>query len=640
MAQNIARLGVVLGIDTAEFQKGIDSAKNKIGDLITKIPAMAAVGVAAFTAMAAKAMQFSDTISDTADSVEVSVGFVLKLRQALELSGGSAENAGKVLEKFAQNVNAANDGSQAMLDNFKKVGITTKDLATMPIDKLFLKASDGIDKLGDSVSKTGSKLELFGKGMRGADIGGVNAIIKEGTSDMDKYAEAVKQAADLHDKLNEKATQMSLIFTEKVLPTLNAMFDSMNTKGGLAEMVFTGIKAELIGMWIVFGNINDVVQRMAVNWQFFTKGMTGSGEHLNALNELILNEVKRNETINNLLKTQDDLQKNVKKADEEAIKRVQTESPEAKKLRLMVAMAALTASNFERELKDSMKMLDIRNSMAGMTENERKVQEEVNRVIDATSKKLSEIQKQREAAVAHGGQEQVIAQLDKEAIEVERLGKVYADTARIKEESSIASQRTFEFGWNKAFKQYAEDANNYGKLASDMFNSFTSNMSSAIDKFVDTGKLSFSDLANSIIKDLLKIQLKMAMSQSLSSMFGGAGGGGLFGNLFGGGATEVSAVTSYVGPAFADGGSPPIGVPSLVGERGPELFVPNRPGTIIPNNQLSSMMNANNGITYNGTVVQNMQAIDTQSALQFLAKNKMGVYSANQSAARSIPTSR
>ena len=637
MAQNIARLGVVLGIDTAEFQKGIDSAKNKIGDLITKIPAMAAVGVAAFTAMAAKAMQFSDTISDTADSVEVSVGFVLKLRQALELSGGSAENAGKVLEKFAQNVNAANDGSQAMLDNFKKVGITTKDLATMPIDKLFLKASDGIDKLGDSVSKTGSKLELFGKGMRGADIGGVNAIIKEGTSDMDKYAEAVKQAADLHDKLNEKATQMSLIFTEKVLPTLNAMFDSMNTKGGLAEMVFTGIKAELIGMWIVFGNINDVVQRMAVNWQFFTKGMTGSGEHLNALNELILNEVKRNETINNLLKTQDDLQKNVKKADEEAIKRVQTESPEAKKLRLMVAMAALTASNFKRELDDSMKMLDIRNSMVGMTENERKVQEEVNRVIDATSKKLSEIKKQKDAAVAHGGQEDVIAQLDKEAIEVERLGKVYSDTARIKEQTSIANQRTFEFGWNKAFKQYAEDAGNYGKLASDMFSSFTGNMSSAIDKFVETGKFAFDDFAKSVIKDLIKIQLRMQMMQLFS--YAGKGIGGLFGGgstgdgITGGGIEQISG-------ALADGGDVASGQQYLVGERGPELFVPSRSGSIIPNNQLSSMMNNTPQTVYNGPVIQSMQAIDTQSGIQFLAKNKMTIWSMNQSANRSIPAGR
>jgi len=634
MAQNIARLGVVLGIDTAEFQKGIDSAKNKIGDLITKIPAMAAVGVAAFTAMAAKAMQFSDTISDTADSVEVSVGFVLKLRQALELSGGSAENAGKVLEKFAQNVNAANDGSQAMLDNFKKVGITTKDLATMPIDKLFLKASEGVDKLGDSVSKTGTKLEIFGKGMRGADISGVNSIIKEGTSDMDKYAEAVKQAADLHDKLNEKATQMSLIFTEKVLPTLNAMFDSINTKGGLAEMVFTGIKAELIGMWIVFGNINDVVQRMAVNFEFFKKGMSGSGEHLNALNELILNEVKRNETINKLLKTQDELQKDVKKADEVAIKRTQTESPEAKKIRLMVAMAALTAQDFKRELEHSLTILNIKNSLAGATTNEKAIQESVNQVLDATSKKLSDIKKQRDAAVAHGGQEDVIAQLDKEAIAVQNLGDQYAATTRIQEANAIASQRTFEFGWNKAFKQYAEDATNYAKIADDVFKSFTGSMNSAIDKFVETGKSSFSDFASSVIKDLIKIQLKAMAMQAISGI------GGLFKGFMGAGGVDNITTAQWTSGAFADGGEPPVGVPSLVGENGPELFVPNRSGTIIPNHQLSSALGGGTNVTYAGPYIAQMNAMDTQSATQFLAKNKMAIWSANQSASRSIPVSR
>ena len=36
-------------------------------------------------------------------------------------------------------------------------------------------------------------------------------------------------------------------------------------------------------------------------------------------------------------------------------------------------------------------------------------------------------------------------------------------------------------------------------------------------------------------------------------------------------------------PGFADGGRPPVGRPSVVGERGPELFVPDRAGTIIPN---------------------------------------------------------
>ena len=37
---------------------------------------------------------------------------------------------------------------------------------------------------------------------------------------------------------------------------------------------------------------------------------------------------------------------------------------------------------------------------------------------------------------------------------------------------------------------------------------------------------------------------------------------------------------------FADGGRPPVGRPSIVGERGPELFVPRSSGNIIPNNKL------------------------------------------------------
>jgi hypothetical protein len=45
-------------------------------------------------------------------------------------------------------------------------------------------------------------------------------------------------------------------------------------------------------------------------------------------------------------------------------------------------------------------------------------------------------------------------------------------------------------------------------------------------------------------------------------------------------------LTNFLG--FADGGVPPLGVPSIVGERGPELFIPHQLGSIIPNNQLKS----------------------------------------------------
>jgi hypothetical protein len=37
---------------------------------------------------------------------------------------------------------------------------------------------------------------------------------------------------------------------------------------------------------------------------------------------------------------------------------------------------------------------------------------------------------------------------------------------------------------------------------------------------------------------------------------------------------------------FASGGRPPVGKPAIVGEKGPELFVPRQAGSIIPNNEL------------------------------------------------------
>ena len=69
---------------------------------------------------------------------------------------------------------------------------------------------------------------------------------------------------------------------------------------------------------------------------------------------------------------------------------------------------------------------------------------------------------------------------------------------------------------------------------------------------------------------------------------------GFIGNIFGGVETDVFAgfnrgptdPNSLTMNSFANGGRPPVGRPSLVGERGPELFVPNSAGTIIPNHEL------------------------------------------------------
>jgi len=47
-----------------------------------------------------------------------------------------------------------------------------------------------------------------------------------------------------------------------------------------------------------------------------------------------------------------------------------------------------------------------------------------------------------------------------------------------------------------------------------------------------------------------------------------------------------AAFSGFKLPGFAAGGRPPVGKPSIVGEKGPELFVPRQAGTIVPNDQL------------------------------------------------------
>jgi phage-related minor tail protein len=216
-----------------------------------------------------------------------------------------------------------------------------------------------------------------------------------------------------------------------------------------------------------------------------------------------------------------------------------------------------------------------------------------------------------------------------------------AEKARAKEAYQIGeAQRSFEYGWKKAFATYADNASNAAKLGEQAFVSVTQNLETALDNFVQTGKLKFGDLAKSIISDLLKIQLK---AQAMS-IFEGSGIGGFFSSFFGGGggggglfSTAPKAGGLKLG--FADGGDPPVGMASLVGERGPELFVPKTAGTIIPNHQLGSM-GGGAQVVYNGPYIANMSAIDTQSATQFLSKNKQAVFAANQSATRSLPQSR
>jgi phage-related minor tail protein len=195
---------------------------------------------------------------------------------------------------------------------------------------------------------------------------------------------------------------------------------------------------------------------------------------------------------------------------------------------------------------------------------------------------------------------------------------------------------TYGEGFAKSMKEFIRDMPTAMEDGQRAFESVVSNMDNALRNFVRTGKLSFNDLAQSIIQDLIYINLRAQAMQFTKAMFGGGGGfgsmfGGIFGGLFGGGGGAASGAEDLIAAfGFADGGSPPVGRASIVGERGPELFVPRTAGTIIPNNQLGGMGGTTN-VTNNY-----IQAIDTKSFEDRIYGSANAVWAANRYGEKSI----
>lgn len=122
--------------------------------------------------------------------------------------------------------------------------------------------------------------------------------------------------------------------------------------------------------------------------------------------------------------------------------------------------------------------------------------------------------------------------------------RIYQDTAV----KVLAAQGEWVNGAHQALQNYVDQSANVAAQTANAFVSAFQGMEDALVTFVTTGKLSFSDLANSIVADITRIILKQQISNALG--VGGSGGGGLTGligagiNLFGGGTSVAASAAS------------------------------------------------------------------------------------------------
>jgi hypothetical protein len=122
-------------------------------------------------------------------------------------------------------------------------------------------------------------------------------------------------------------------------------------------------------------------------------------------------------------------------------------------------------------------------------------------------------------------------------------------------------------------------------------------MVDALTNFVMTGKFNFKDFANMVVRELVRIAAQAAITFAIKKALG------FFTGI----------------PFLAEGGPAQAGKPYVVGEKGPELFIPNSSGQVVPNDELTRKGTAGTKeVTVNFTV----NAIDAQTFADTLGEQR------------------
>jgi lambda family phage tail tape measure protein len=662
MANMIARLGVALGIDTAEFNRGIEQAGKKLEQFSEAAEKFGKMGAVALVAASAAALKYADELADVAEANEVAIGTVLQLSNALANSGGKADNAGKMLTAFAKFIDDAAGGSLEAQKTAKALGVTLQDLGKLSQEELLNKLVKNLAEIEDPITRNAKAMEIFSKAAKGVDMVGFAEQMAKANPLIQEQEKAIKDAAETYDLLAQTSRNVMTTLAVELGPILKATIDYIkdlagetNLLGPIFKTVFQTIAITVADVAFVIGGllrqlqltatifksvipsyddkefenifgkkeIADIIARQDLD-RFINKVM-GVSEYGNSIDALAK---KGGATTGSGggRKVTPARDKDAEAAEKARLKALEHQFKQAQiiaKIQEEMDKKQVEAyANFSKKVTQEEKQLEIAKELFAIEESMKDQRsEDIKLTKDlylAEQKRLENIREINLNTELDGLQK--LDLIDREnalANATERYLRAQNQAVKAQREGSFGEGFMKEAG--RFFRDMPTELENGAKA----FGSVMGNMESALDNFVRTGKLSFKSLARSIIQDLIAIQLKAssnAIFRTLLSSFG-------FMNDKGG--MEVSGSLG-----FADGGNPPVGKASIVGERGPELFVPRTAGTIIPNHALGGM-----GGT---TMVTNnyINAIDTKSFEERLYGSSNAIWAANQYANKSLAVNR
>ena len=202
-------------------------------------------------------------------------------------------------------------------------------------------------------------------------------------------------------------------------------------------------------------------------------------------------------------------------------------------LELKKQEAALTNFAIKRQLDLEDQRLKIERESADLTlPRQVKAYEDIMRAADDAARAAIRAEEARRGAPLN--EQEVKSYYDASRQGIERVRQAQQ---KLTEES-----RKFSTGWKRAFQDYVDEATNAAKIATRLFERFTSGLEDALLEFVKTGKFNWRKFVQDMGEELLRAQIKQTLA-SLGSAIG-------LGDLFGGGGTGATRGQSANMPLY------------------------------------------------------------------------------------------
>lgn len=582
----------------SSVKAGLGSVASKVFNLQNALIGLA--GVAGFGYMIKSSLNATDALAKTASKIGTTTDALSKLHHASQLSGVSTDTMNMALQRFTRRTSEASKGTGEAVGALRELGISADDIQRLPLDQRMIVLADAFGNVKGESDKLRLAFKLFdseGAGLinmlnNGAD--GLSAMFSEaedlGLVMRQMSANGVEKASDAMYKLTSIASGLFSQFSASLAPAIeftanalkNILVDTGKTSGGF----------KALGDYLAVGFIDALVKSLT----FFESTINGISQGVNNLSHLyktLTFGFSDDEKKNKLLLEQ---RSNVAS--------------------LIAAYQKLDGGVYGIEM---IKMLtDARNSLKGTGI-------ELPKINDADFlEKMQAIAVTLMDTSTELGSDAPFAVNFKNIIDMLKNGK----SAIGEMDFSVFTPKENDVTKLTQFKDILKDLTGNIPELKDSIKDITRNaMDGFTQSFTDaiTGAKSFSDsiksLAKSVVDSLIKMLVQFYITKPLFDALGSS---------FGGSSTGTSPVVATNTGSY--GGTVSAGQPTIVGERGRELFIPNSNGAIVSSDNLGGGAGVviNQTINLSTGVAQTVKAEVMNMMPQIASRTKQAVLDSRQ----------